>query len=200
MRSMFDLNFFSSPLKKDFSYPIDSDSINFRTPHSPLTWVYFCEGAAAIANPDIVSWARDNALRIQTIVIFKTAPNQIPGIHTDGIKDYLAPAINWVLTGFPSEQIYYTPATGLLIDDCLLPNIEAEENNSYYRQFDEAKMVEIERKTIIGPTLVRIDQPHRIANYSDEHRLTISMRFEKENGEFFSSWDEIVTIFKKHLK
>jgi len=196
---MHDLNFFSDPLKKNFIMPQDRTAINFGHPHTPLFWTYVGDAATKIVNQDILNWLETKNLKMHTVNIFKTQPHFIAGIHIDGDVNYLRPAINWVLSGFNSEQIYYKPTQGLSIVDCLTDNQELANKKEYYRPFDESKLIKTESKRIIGPTLIRINVPHRVANYDDEWRLTVSLRFDYKDDKFFS-WLDILKLFKDNLK
>jgi hypothetical protein len=199
MKYMHDLNFFQEPLRKDFIMPDDSTAINFDHANTPLFWTYIDKHAQDIVNTEILDWLDQNNLKMHTVNIFKTPPNFTAGIHIDGDVNYLKPTVNWVLSGYNSEQIYYKPVTGLSIDNCLIESTEHDSTRDFYRPFDETKLTEIERKKIVGPTLIRINVPHRVANYDNESRFTVSLRFDSKSNDFFT-WVDILKLFKDYIK
>jgi hypothetical protein len=198
MKNMHDLNFFPEPMNKNFVMPADDTAIAFQHRQTPLFWTYVREEGHSVVKQEILDWIDTKNLKMHAVNIFKTPPHFVAGIHIDGGgEDYLLPTVNWVMSGLDSEQIYYRPESGLTVTDCFIPGSYNKED--YYRPFDESKLVEVERKRIVGPTLIRINVPHRVANYDDEWRLTISLRFEHKNNKSLS-WIEILKLFKDHLK
>lgn len=198
MKNMYDLNFFSEPMNKNFVLPADDTAIIFKHLQTPLFWTYVGEEGNSVVNQEILDWIDTKNLKMHAVNIFKTPPHFVAGIHIDGGGEhYLLPTVNWVLSGYNSEQIYYKPTPGVNVSDCFIPGPYKKQD--YYRPFDESKLVEIERKRVVGPTLIRINVPHRVANYDDDWRLTISLRFETKDNKSLS-WIDILKLFKDHLK
>jgi hypothetical protein len=197
MKNFFELDFFENPLKSDFVFPEPSTSLKFDDPRIARVWDYRGNDLLNITNPEIVKWSKKNNLELESMYIFLTMPGFRTVIHTDSSSLNFNPVvINWVKDSIPdSYTIWYKPKNeyGEDLKNC----IDSEyTNNIYYLKMDDSKMVEVERHTLVGPTLIRVSAPHQAVNESNQQRWTISLRFHN----YFGEWADIVDWFNPYIK
>lgn len=191
MNHYFELEFFKTPLHKDFVLPTGDGQLKKYDQLIPSFWNYAGDDAKKIIDPEIVSWGKYAGLPVTFLHIFVTPPKTKTFIHTDS-KDlnYHDPAINWVLSGTESDMIWYKPVPPILDkSECVIAT------EFYYNRYDENKMEEIERHRLTKPTLVHINVPHRVDNFSNETRVCVSIRF----TNIFKKWDEMVEFFDSRI-
>ena len=79
--------------------------------------------------------------------------------------------------------------------------IKKLENNPKYANFslpqDVSRLVEVDRAVITKPTIVQIGIFHGVENHTDEHRVVLSLRFDRTLlGQQITSLDEIIDEYR----
>lgn len=186
-----ELEFFKNPLRENFVFPAGDGELEKVDQSVPSFWNYTGKQAEQVINPEIISWAKYAGLTVSYLHIFVTPPNTKTFIHTDSKQiDYHDPAINWVVSGIESDMIWYKPMSQYLDrTECIIGT------EFYFNRYDESKMEEVERHRLTKPTLVHINIPHRVDNYSNETRVAVSIRF----TNIFKNWDEMIEFFDSRI-
>jgi hypothetical protein len=119
---------------------------------------------------------------IVSAILFTQGPKRSQSIHVDGYRLDRAGARNWALNipirnTLDSEQIWYN-------GQYMLESREDPGMPKYLELQWLAEKEEAYRCVIRQPTLVRINIPHHVINYSDQSRFMLSVRFDPDlDGE-----------------
>lgn len=129
----------------------------------------------------------DNKLHPGTIKIFRGDKNTDMDIHRDRGVCW---AINYSWGSKNSEMKWYEETENTTTSDAMC-SIQAE-----YKKYQEKTMRLVERTSLSGPLLVRIDIPHNVSNYDEEnYRWCVSIRDYRTNW----TWEQAVEYFKKWI-
>jgi len=186
MKNFYNLNFFKTPLKDNFVFPELTEE-NFKRQGWYL-WHYFDNQNFDFINPKIAIWADQHSLKINHCHLFCGPPNTTSIIHCDGPPEAFQFGINWVLTGLDSYMAWYD------VDD-INKTTDTNISGSRYRHWTVEEAREIERCSLVGPTLVNAHVPHNIVNNSSENRWTASLRFSHD----FKTWPQVVDYFDSYI-
>jgi hypothetical protein len=201
MTNFHELDFFENPFKSTFVYPDPKDKlelgVTYKPDDTPYVWFYKGKELLDVLNPEIITWAKENKLDFEALYIFLMTPKYEILVHTDGFfLDWNPVVINWVVGDEPNSYMsWHGPIDNkTTLADCV--DLSCEDRSLYYLRMDANKLKEIERHTITGPTLVRVNQPHRGVNESDKNNWFISLRFINKIG----NWDKVTEKFKPYIK
>jgi len=175
----------------NFSFPILKEGFEFPSPKTHL-WDIFVLKPEEFVSQEARDFFKSINLNLHLCHIFRGAPGMASGIHVDGhtAKKDSQPvwAINWVLGSKSSAMFWYKP-----INEGTAAKTSA---GTDYQRWTLDQVEEIEKASFAGPTLVRTDIPHRVANFDLRNaRWCISLRASK----ILNSWEEAVEFFKPYI-
>jgi hypothetical protein len=170
----------TNPLNPNFVFP-DVTSI-------PDPWTIWLPEAKDILSDEVFAWFKEIKSMPHFVHLFYGKAGRECKIHTDGIKNPVPAAINWVLSGQSSEMIWYDPLTEGNIE-----YVTGSKREHIYWLDNE--VTEIARHQITVPTLVRTDIPHKTVNNSNEDRWCLSVRFWPGKP-----WNKTVDMLADYIK
>ena len=153
---------FDNPLNPRFTLP-DTNGIT-------EPWTIWLPDIDTFLSTELKAWFKTINCMPHFAHLFYGLPGAECKIHTDGIKNPVPAAINWVFTGKQSDMIWY--------DKLEEGNVEYVVGSKREHIFwHEHQVTEIDRHRIKRPCLVRTDIPHKVVNYDMIPRWCISVRF-----------------------
>lgn len=142
---------------------------------------------------DFINWLNQFGLIIRRIEIFHTDPMKVTGWHTDMNPPASFTKINWVF----EDGISYMEWADL--DNSQMLTSKKTMANTTYVSFDPEKTRAIERKHLVGPTLINVGYPHRIINQKETERWCVScILWDKEKNQRVL-WEDALRIFKDFI-
>jgi hypothetical protein len=111
-------------------------------------------------------------------ILFIQGPRHTQKLHVDGFSTNRKGSRNWALNipiknTLDSEQIWYDGRYTLDLKDSLGAL-------KYLDLIWSTEKEEVHREVIAQPTIVRINSPHHVINYSDQSRFMLSVRFDPD--------------------
>jgi hypothetical protein len=183
VKSYYELNLpISEFLNNDFELTDFSDK------DSNITTVKIFSARNVFKNEIIDFFDRLN-FKFPYVQIFCSKPGDETSVHMDGVYDSEGKAtgtpsfsINWVINGKDSEMSWYLPNSEEA------KTIAPKRKKAFAIYENENNLSLIEKTTIINPTLVRIDIPHKVKNFGNQIRWAVSLRFPYNHD----SWENII--------
>ena len=175
----------------NFKFPILKDEFEFPKPKT-YVWDIFLLKPKIFASEESINFFHSIGLEIFNCHIFRGPPGMGCGIHIDGHTSNTEAqpiwAINWIMGSANSSMHWYNPI-------CEGTEIKTHVGTPYQRwELDQVE--EIQKASFSGPTLVRINIPHRVVNHDLKNpRWCISIRATKT----FCSWEDSVNFFKPYI-
>lgn len=117
--------------------------------------------------PELFVSLLNKKLKIISVSLYKTINNSNP-VHIDNVKNYYKCRINIpILNCLGTHTVFYKATPISLVD-------QGHNNVSLIRCIDE---VEVDRVTIDQPTIIRVDQPHKVI-MDEQHspRICLTVR------------------------
>jgi hypothetical protein len=124
--------------------------------------------------------------KLKSLRIFKMKPRCKSGLHIDydqWMKIFPRYALNIPLYGCEDSFIEFHRNTGEQVAD----SNEESGAGGYFYPKDYTKVFYNSTLNMLTPTLVRIDVPHTVDNFSDHERKILSIRFFEEVGDLPSN-------------
>ena len=109
--------------------------------------------------PELINSFLNKKLKITAVSLYKTFNNVTTPVHIDNVKNYYKCRINIPILNCEGTHTVFYKATPINLVD------QGHSNISLIRCTNE---VEVDRVTIDQPTIIRVDQPHRVI--MDEQR------------------------------
>lgn len=125
--------------------------------------------------PELTTQFRDMSLEYDMFRHFITKAKAKSPVHRDGVEgDWKYIALNWPLYNCDLSHMFWYDLKPNTISNNLA-NVPYDVTT-----FSDGDLKLKDKLVLKKPTLVRVDLPHNVVNYSSENRLIISFRFKPE--------------------
>ena len=184
-------------LNVDFDFLKDSNFPFSHTETVDTNWLVKTESATNLSD-EMRKFASDNNFNIHsyngpdTFMFFRGTPNSDLEVHVDRGPKW---GINYITGSQDHDMIWYGFTEGN--DRSKGHEIPTSDGKASYLSFYPDQVVEVDRATLNGLYLVRIDMPHAVQNYdSNNYRYCLAVK------DIYNkwSWEETVERFKPYLE
>lgn len=148
-------------------------------------------------------WLHKFDLNLWNGEVFCRPKNSMLGIHIDGEKLYDKGKMNWAWCDGEHYNTWYKIKEGVIKEPIREQQTDGKISN-YFHLFDLHEVDEVDRTTLMNPTIVASGIPHSVITTTHPRRsVSITMipkNYKFEDEDWGMPMSELEQIFREHIK